>query len=162
MGAHWIRSNLWGCPTLLAGPAQQRDSRLAARRFAGWLFGSILCCTSHPPCCQPCPCCAMQANRTQRRSHARRVGTAPPAGTQLSNPGQSKALQKHWEGVQWCGCSMSGPRASLALGWPLTQPHNSHHCCLSLLSDGFAPQSRSCGSFSSKGTAVLQKHIHGA
>lgn len=78
-------------------------------QHGGWWVG----CFGSPPRCQPSPFCATQANRARRRSRARRVGIAPPARTQLGNPGLSTALQRHGGVVQWRGCGVTGPELSL-------------------------------------------------
>lgn len=106
VGAHRIRSDPWGClwPVLPGSVTRGWQHRF-------WRAG----CFGSPPRCQPSPCCATQANGARRRSRARRVGIAPPARTQLSNPGLSTALQRHWGGgvVQWRGCGVTGPELSL-------------------------------------------------
>lgn len=111
-------------------------------------FGSTLCHTSRPLCCQPSPCHATQVNRTQRRSRAHRVGIAPLAGTRLSNLGLGTALQKHW-GV-FNGVAAAPLVPSFLHSGPATHPAP-QLTLLSSLSAGLAPQSRSCGSPSSKG-----------
>jgi len=122
-------------------------------------FGSTLCHTSHPPCCHPSPCCTMQVTSTQRRSRARRVGLAPPAGTRLGSPELSTALQNTG------GCSV----ACLWLDWsqsfpcPGTVAHPAPRLALlfEFAFSWFLSPRKSLWDPVLQGTAVLQKHIHG-